>query len=48
MERGIRQRGQKERQSNGLRERERMSVGEKWFLRGLKMSVERNRIPEYF
>jgi hypothetical protein len=37
MERGIRLRGQKERQSNGLRERERerererMRVREKWF-----------------
>jgi hypothetical protein len=31
MEREIKQGEQKERQSNGLRERERMSVGEKWF-----------------
>jgi hypothetical protein len=47
MERGIRLRGQKERQSNGLRERENECLGE-MVLAWLKMSAGGNRTAEYF
>jgi hypothetical protein len=40
---GIRQRGWRERKSNGLKERECVSIGLKWFLAW----VRRNRTPEY-
>ena len=48
MERGIRQRGRRERETEQQIMRERESIGLKWFWRGLKMTVEENRTPEYF
>jgi hypothetical protein len=38
--RGIGQRRRRDRPSSRLRERERVSIGLKWFWRGLKMTVE--------